>query len=97
MSMYNNLASKVGKAVSIKMSGGTEVVGYLESLDQDGNTITMKHPHTVFVSDGELMIMKYMMTSDSEHFRLNYALIESVASANEEIQDSLKTVINQDK
>lgn len=97
MSMYNNLASKVGKAVSIKMSGGTEIVAYLQSLDENGNTITVKNPHTVFVSDGELMIMKYMMTSDSEYFNLNYALIESVASANEEIQDSLKTVINQDK
>lgn len=97
MSMYNNLASKVGKAVSIKMSGGTEIVAYLQSLDENGNTITVKNPHTVFVSDGELMIMKYMMTSDSVYFNLNYALIESVASANEEIQDSLNTVINQDK
>lgn len=97
MSMYNNLASEVGKAVSIKMSGGTEIAAYLQSLDDVGNTITVKNPHTIFVSDGELMIMKYMMTSDSEYFNLNYALIESVAPANDQIQVSLKNVIEQDK
>jgi hypothetical protein len=87
----------VGQLVSIKLLNGAEIVGILESLDLEYNNLDVKNPQSVFVQDGDLMMMKYMITSDELVHEICADHVQCLALANATVTESFSELSKTDK
>lgn len=71
----------IGEVVTIKMTGGLEIIAQLASVDDDTTTVTVFRPRVVVVADNEIAVVPYTFTSDEDMVVMSTQGMLSVAKS----------------
>tara|TARA_B100000886_G_scaffold330742_1_gene281483 strand:- start:905 stop:1195 length:291 start_codon:yes stop_codon:yes gene_type:complete len=88
--MYN-AKELVGKVVTIKLTSGVEVIGFLLALNEESNMLNLKNPNTVVIYDDEIAVIPFMYTGTTEEVIMSLDQVLTVVKSNEKSEaDYLK-------
>ena len=88
--MYN-AKELVGKVVTIKLTSGVEVIGFLLALNEESNMLNLKNPSTVVIYDDEIAVIPFMYTGTTEEVIMSLDQVLTVVKSNEKSEaDYLK-------
>tara|TARA_B100000161_G_scaffold258258_1_gene223017 strand:- start:260 stop:550 length:291 start_codon:yes stop_codon:yes gene_type:complete len=88
--MYN-AKELVGKVVTVKLTSGVEVIGFLLALNEKSNMLNLKNPNTVVIYDDEIAVIPFMYTGTTEEVIMSLDQVLTVVKSNEKSEtDYLK-------
>ena len=88
--MYN-AKELVGKVVTVKLTSGVEVIGFLLALNEKSNMLNLKNPNTVVIYDDEIAVIPFMYTGTTEEVIMSVDQVLTVVKSNEKSEtDYLK-------
>ena len=88
--MYN-AKELVGKVVTVKLTSGVEVIGFLLALNEKSNMLNLKNPNTVVIYDDEIAVIPFMYTGTTQEVIMSLDQVLSVVKSNEKSEtDYLK-------
>ena len=88
--MYN-AKELVGKVVTVKLTSGVEVIGFLLALNEESNMLNLKNPNTVVIYDDEIAVIPFMYTGTTEEVIMSLDQVLTVVKSNEKSEtDYLK-------
>ena len=88
--MYN-AKELVGKVVTIKLTSGVEVIGFLLALNEKSNMLNLKNPNTVVIYDDEIAVIPFMYTGTTQEVIMSLDQVLTVVKSNEKSEtDYLK-------
>ena len=88
--MYN-AKELVGKVVTVKLTSGVEVIGFLLALNEKSNMLNLKNPNTVVIYDDEIAVIPFMYTGTTQEVIMSLDQVLTVVKSNEKSEtDYLK-------
>tara|TARA_Y100001972_G_C7460434_1_gene235011 strand:+ start:145 stop:435 length:291 start_codon:yes stop_codon:yes gene_type:complete len=88
--MYN-AKDLVGKVVTVKLTSGVEVIGFLLALNEKNNMLNLKNPNTVVIFDDEIAVIPFMYTGTAEEVIMSLDQVLTIVKSNEKSEtDYLK-------
>ena len=88
--MYN-AKELVGKVVTVKLTSGVEVIGFLLALNEKSNMLNLKNPNTVVIYDDEIAEIPFMYTGTTQEVIMSLDQVLTVVKSNEKSEtDYLK-------
>ena len=88
--MYN-AKELVGKVVTVKLTSGVEVIGFLLALNEKSNMLNIKNPNTVVIYDDEIAVIPFMYTGTTQEVIMSLDQVLTVVKSNEKSEtDYLK-------
>ena len=88
--MYN-AKELVGKVVTVKLTSGVEVIGFLLALNEKSNMLNLKNPNTVVIYDDEIAVIQFMYTGTTQEVIMSLDQVLTVVKSNEKSEtDYLK-------
>jgi len=89
--MYN-AKELVGKVVTVKLTSGVEVIGFLLALNEKSNMLNLKNPNTVVIYDDEIAVIPFMYTGTTQEVIMSLDQVLTVVKSNEKSEtDYLKS------
>ena len=88
--MYN-AKDLVGKVVTVKLTSGVEVIGFLLALNEKNNMLNLKDPNTVVIFEDEVAVIPFMYTGSTDEVIMPLDQVLTVVRTNEKSEsDYLK-------
>ena len=88
--MYN-AKELVGKVVTVKLTSGVEVIGFLLALNEKSNMLNLKNPNTVVIYDDEIAVIPFMYTGTTQEVIMSLDQVLTIVKSNEKSEtDYLK-------
>ena len=88
--MYN-AKELVGKVVTVRLTSGVEVIGFLLALNEKSNMLNLKNPNTVVIYDDEIAVIPFMYTGTTQEVIMSLDQVLTVVKSNEKSEtDYLK-------
>ena len=88
--MYN-AKELVGKVVTVKLTSGVEVIGFLLALNEKSNMLNLKNPNTVVIYDDEIAVIPFMYIGTTQEVIMSLDQVLTVVKSNEKSEtDYLK-------
>mgnify|MGYP001344314356 CR=1 FL=1 len=84
--MYN-AKNLVGKVVTIKLTSGVEVIGFLLALNEKSNMLNIKNPNTVVIFEDEIAVIPFMYTGTTEEVIMSLDQVLTVVKTNKKSEE----------
>ena len=84
--MYN-AKELVGKVVTVKLTSGVEVIGFLLALNEKSNMLNLKNPNTVVIYDDEIAVIPFMYTGTTQEVIMSLDQLLTVVKSNEKSEN----------
>ena len=84
--MYN-AKELVGKVVTVKLTSGVEVIGFLLALNEKSNMLNLKNPNTVVIYDDEIAVIPFMYTGTTQEVIMSLDQVLTVVKSNEKSEN----------